>query len=62
MGNDGNGISHSGDSMIVDPVGEIIYSKSYEEAVFTTALKMEKLNEIRRQFPFLNDGDNFSIH
>ena len=48
--------------MIVDPVGEIIYSKSYEEAVFTTALKMEKLNEIRRQFPFLNDGDNFSIH
>ncbi len=27
VGNDGNDIHHSGDSMIIDPMGEVLYTK-----------------------------------
>ncbi len=58
-GNDGNNIYHSGDSMIADPWGEVLYHKAHEEDVFTYALQKEKLNEARSKFPFLKDGDRF---
>lgn len=61
VGNDGNGIYHSGDSMIVDPLGNILYTKAHTEEVFTTVLHKEKLEAIRKQFPFWKDADNFMI-
>jgi len=30
VGNDGNNIYHSGDSMVVNPVGEVLYQKAHE--------------------------------
>ena len=30
VGNDGNNIHHSGDSMIIDPLGEILYQKKMQ--------------------------------
>ena len=61
VGNDGNNIHHSGDSMIIDPLGEIVYSKSNVEDVFTYTLSEERINEVRTKFPFWKDADEFRI-
>ena len=61
VGDDGNNIHYSGDSMIIDPLGEILYQKSQQEDVFTFTLQKEKLEEVRNKFPFLKDADNFFI-
>ena len=61
VGNDGNGIYHSGNSMVIDPLGEVIYEKQNEEDIFTTELSYEQLQDIRTRLPFLKDGDEFSL-
>ena len=61
VGNDGNGIYHSGDSMLVDPLGEVLFHSENEEAVFTTTLQKEKLDEVREKFQFWRDKDRFVI-
>ncbi len=61
VGEDGNGIYYSGNSMIVDPLGEALWQGSKEEAVFTYTLEREKLTEIREKLPFWRDADRFSI-
>jgi len=61
VGDDGNKIYHSGDSMIIDPLGEILYHKAHEEDVFTCTLQKEKLDEVREKFPFRRDADPFQI-
>ena len=61
VGNDGNNIYHSGDSMVVDPMGDILYTKAHAEDVFTVTLQKEKLEEVRAKLPFWKDGDNFMI-
>jgi len=61
VGNDGNGIYHSGDSMVVDPMGEIIYHKKDEEDIFTTVLDKDHLHTIQEKFPFWKDADDFKI-
>ena len=61
VGNDGNNIYHSGDSMVVDPMGEILYTKAHEEDIFTVTIQKEKLEEVRAKLPFWKDGDNFMI-
>jgi len=61
VGDDGNNIHYSGDSMVVDPLGEILYSKTQEEDVFTIILQKERLDEVRNKFPFWKDADSFSI-
>lgn len=62
VGEDGNKIYYSGDSMILDPLGEILYHKSHDEDIFTYTLEKEKVNEARDQFPFLDDADSFVIN
>ncbi len=61
VGNDGNNIYHSGDSMVIDPLGEVLYHKENEEDIFTLTLDKNKLEEVRTQFPFWKDGDDFKI-
>ena len=61
VGNDGNGISHSGNSMVIDPMGEVLYEKIKEEDIFTTELSYDHLQDIRTRLPFLKDGDDFSL-
>jgi predicted amidohydrolase len=61
VGYDGNNIYHSGDSMVVDPMGEILYSKAHEEDIFTLTLQKDKLEDVRTRLPFWKDGDNFII-
>jgi predicted amidohydrolase len=61
VGEDGNGIYHAGDSMVIDPLGEILYHKKDEEDIFTIGLNKEHLEEVRKRFPFWKDADNFNI-
>jgi omega-amidase len=61
VGNDGNNIYHSGDSTVIDPLGEILYEKANEEDVFTIPLSKERLKEIREKFQFWRDADSFEI-
>ena len=61
-GNDGNNIYHSGNSMVIDAMGDVLYEKEHDEDIFTITLSKEKLEEIRHKLPFLKDGDAFSIH
>jgi omega-amidase len=61
VGNDGNNIYHSGDSMIIDPMGEILYHKKDEEDIFTITLSKDHLQTVRQKLPFLKDADVFKI-
>jgi omega-amidase len=61
VGDDGNSIHYSGESMIIDPLGEIVYHKANDEDVFTYTLQKEKLDEVREKFPFWRDADSFDI-
>ena len=61
IGNDGNDIYHSGDSMVVDPLGQILYEKAHQEDIFTITLQQSHLQEIRNRFQFWRDADQFTI-
>ncbi len=61
VGHDGNEIYHSGDSMCIDPNGNVIYYKRDEEDVYTFTINPEELIKVRRQLPFLADADDFEI-
>jgi predicted amidohydrolase len=61
VGKDGNDNYYSGDSMIVDPLGEVLYHKADEEDIFTYSLEKEKLQQVRSKFPFWKDADDFNI-
>lgn len=61
VGTDGNGIYYSGDSMIIDPVGEVLQTVTDQEAAITATLNPEILQSTREKFPFLKDADPFLI-
>ncbi|HVX51051.1 MAG TPA: nitrilase family protein [Chitinophagaceae bacterium] len=61
VGNDGNTIYHNGNSMVIGPLGDVLYEKLHEEDIFTITLEKDKLNEVRTKFPFWKDADKFII-
>jgi predicted amidohydrolase len=61
VGNDGNNVYHSGDSMVIDPLGEVLYQKAHEEDIFTITLQKDKMEETRSRLPFWKDSDRFII-
>lgn len=61
IGNDGNNIYHSGDSSIIDPMGDVIFSQADLPFVKTFRLSKERLQHTREKLPFLNDADGFVI-
>ncbi|MBL7760361.1 MAG: amidohydrolase [Sediminibacterium sp.] len=61
VGKDGNDIEHSGDSMLVDPLGEVLFTESGREVISTHLLDKAKLTEVRSRFPFWKDADHFNI-
>jgi predicted amidohydrolase len=62
IGDDGNNIHYSGESMIVDPPGEILYTQKDNEDIFTITLDKNHLQSIKEKFPFLRDADEFKIN
>lgn len=62
IGVDGNGFNHSGDSMVINPRGEIISkTKANEESIETIILDKTYLDEFRKIFPVGLDADNFKL-
>jgi len=62
VGTDGNGIYHSGNSMIINPSGEILIENAHENIAFSQELTGELLEKTRLNLPFLKDADQFIIH
>jgi predicted amidohydrolase len=61
IGNDGNNIYHSGDTMITDAMGQVLYTREHAEDIFTLTLEKAPLAEVRKKIPFLDDADDFII-
>lgn len=62
IGDDGNGIYHSGDSGIYNELGELISSiEAGEESCETYTLHKDRIYQSRERFNFLNDRDSFKI-
>jgi predicted amidohydrolase len=61
VGDDGNKIHYSGESMIIDPLGEVLYTKKDEEDIYTITLEKTHLDSVREKFPFWKDADAFMI-
>jgi predicted amidohydrolase len=62
IGKDGNDIHHSGDSVVINPRGEIISeTKGNQESIETVKLDMNYLTEYRKAFPVGLDADDFTL-
>ena len=61
VGTDGNNIYYSGNSLVIDPLGQVLYHMADEEDINTITLTKEKLEEVRSKFPFWKDSDDFKI-
>ncbi len=61
VGTDGKGIAYIGNSLIIDPKGEIILQASNIEGIFTGMINLGEMHEFRKNFPVLNDRDKFTF-
>ena len=61
VGSDANSIYYSGNSLVIDPLGQVLYHMADEEDVNTLTLSKDKLDEVREKFPFWKDADGFNI-
>ena len=61
VGPDGNGIEHTGDSLAVDPLGNVLLDMRDREGAETVRLPRQMLENYRQKFPVWKDCDNFEI-
>ncbi len=62
IGNDGNGIHHSGQSVLLNARGDkLIEFNDNEENIYTFSIDIKELNNFREKFPAWKDADFFSI-
>ncbi len=63
IGVDGNNFNHTGDSVVINPLGQIIsHTKVNEESTETIELDYTFLTELRKKFPVGLDADHFEIN
>lgn len=61
VGFDGNAVEYNGNSAIIGPKGEVIFSSEGVEAIKTLELNANSLQAFRDKFPAHFDADQFSI-
>ena len=61
VGRDGNGISYSGDSMLIDYKGEIVLSVDGQAGIAVVGIEKPLLDSFRRKFDTLKDRDQFQL-
>jgi len=62
VGVDGNLISYSGNSQIINPKGDLLSEIGDNQQVLVSAgLSHSALTKFRNEFPVLNDGDQFDL-
>lgn len=61
VGDDGSNLHYSGESLVADAMGEVLYHKKDEEDIFTITLNKQHLADVRERLPFWKDADLFQI-
>jgi len=62
IGKDGNGVEHSGNSAVIDPLGkQISKTKANKESIETVILSAKLIDTWRKQFPVFMDADEIKI-
>jgi omega-amidase len=61
VGKDGKGHAYSGDSCIIDPLGNIVFQKADTPCIHTAALSYEKVKEFRDTFAAWQDADGDAV-
>ena len=62
VGVDGNSISYSGDSQLIDPKGNVVArTENYTENIVFAEFSYSGLVKFRSEFPVLNDADQFIL-
>ena len=61
VGTDGNGLDYSGDSAVLDFLGQPLAECGAEEAVVTACLRADDLRAHRERFPAMLDADGFTL-
>src|SRR5690606_27319286 len=61
VGTDGNGLHYSGDSAVIDFLGQPVSECMDAEVVATTTLQAAELHAHRQRFPALRDADAFNL-
>jgi len=61
IGEDGNKIFYSGDSMVIDPTGKTLFQGKDQACIETVSLAHAPLSSYRESFPALKDGDGFTL-
>jgi len=61
IGEDGKGLSHSGDSSVIDPQGSILFHRRNQACIHTATLPHAPLMAYREAFPVWKDADDFAL-
>ncbi len=62
VGTDGTGIRYCGDSIIINPRGEVLaVAQKNRECVISADISIKELSAFRKKFPVLKDADNFKF-
>ncbi len=61
VGIDGNDLPYSGDTALIDPMGEVLYQVAQVESIATHTIDRSAVTELRRKLAFLKDMDRFTI-
>ena len=61
VGTDGNGLDYSGDSAVLDFMGQPLSESQDREVVATTTLQADLLKAHRTRFPAMLDADSFEL-
>ncbi|HHX06117.1 MAG TPA: amidohydrolase, partial [Pseudomonas sp.] len=59
-GTDQQGYAYSGDSQVLDFMGETLLNAGDQDGVFYVSLQANKLAEFKQRFPAYLDADSFS--
>ncbi len=55
VGTDGNDLDYAGDSMIIDPMGNVLASASEGETILMADVDAAEVERVRTRFPFMAD-------
>lgn len=61
VGSDGNGFEYRGDSALIDPQGNLLFERAWEESTPTLHLESRLLMEYRAAFPAWKDADKYLV-
>jgi predicted amidohydrolase len=61
IGKDGNKINYTGDSAVINPLGEYVVNAKNKSGTFTAVLSKKLIDNYKNIFPAHKDSDKFEI-